>query len=171
MSISEKLTTIAENEQKVYDAGYEKGNQAGYDNGYIQAYDDYWTAINLSEVQTDGNRRFVGWNINEKTFRPQKDFVFSTCRRMFRKTKGYYDLVDLCKKRGVTMILAPSTAANAVEMFSNAEVVRVGEVDMSNVTQSEYCGAFAWTGVLQTIENIIVTENTTYRSWFDSSTK
>lgn len=42
MSVAEKLTQIAENEQKVYDAGYHKGKAEGggsYDEGYDAGYD------------------------------------------------------------------------------------------------------------------------------------
>ena len=34
MSVADKLTTIAENQQKVYDAGYAKGKQEGGNTGY-----------------------------------------------------------------------------------------------------------------------------------------
>lgn len=40
MSIADKLTTIAENEQKVYDTGYNIGNSDGYYRGYQLGLDD-----------------------------------------------------------------------------------------------------------------------------------
>lgn len=40
MSIADKLITIAENEQKVYDSGYNHGNSEGYDRGYQLGLDD-----------------------------------------------------------------------------------------------------------------------------------
>ncbi len=49
MTIAEKLQTIAENEQMVYDAGYAKGKaQGGGDDGY---YDTFWDVF-----QNYGNR-------------------------------------------------------------------------------------------------------------------
>lgn len=39
MAIAEKLTTIAENQQKVYDAGYEKGKAEGGGGSYEEGYE------------------------------------------------------------------------------------------------------------------------------------
>lgn len=49
MSIAEKLQTIAENEQLVYNAGYEKGKSEG---GGSAEYDKLWDTL-----QENGNRR------------------------------------------------------------------------------------------------------------------
>ena len=45
MSIAEKLTLIAENEQKVYNAGYEKGKAEGGDNDFL-------------DLRTNGGKNF-----------------------------------------------------------------------------------------------------------------
>ena len=59
MTIAEKLTQIAENEQKVYDAGYAKGKAEGgssYEQGVADGkqaeYDAFW-----DKFQNYGNRR------------------------------------------------------------------------------------------------------------------
>ena len=171
MSISEKLTTIAENEQKVYDAGYEKGNQAGYDNGYIQAYDDYWTAYHTNTEMTNGRHRFYGWEINEKTFRPQKDFTVTDCYRMFTNTSGDYDLVELCEKRGVKMVLKAGTINNSMAMFNGAAVVRIGEVDISVGTGNYWQATFLSCTKLKTIEKLVLSENVYPLSMFVSCFK
>ena len=59
MSIADKLVTIAENERKVYDAGYTKGKTEGggdsYDRGVADGrraeYDAFW-----DNLQSNGNR-------------------------------------------------------------------------------------------------------------------
>lgn len=40
MSVAEKLTTIAENQQRVYDAGYAKGQAEGGGGSYDEGYED-----------------------------------------------------------------------------------------------------------------------------------
>lgn len=51
MNISEKLAIIAENEQKVYDAGYEKGKaeggdtEAAFEEGQLAWRDMFWEAF------------------------------------------------------------------------------------------------------------------------------
>ena len=42
MSIAEKLTTIAENQQRVYDAGFSAGQAQGGNGGYDEGYIDGW---------------------------------------------------------------------------------------------------------------------------------
>ena len=42
MSIAEKLTTIAENQRRVYDAGYEAGVSSSYDSGFLEGYNQGW---------------------------------------------------------------------------------------------------------------------------------
>lgn len=58
MSTAEKLTTIAENQQKVYDAGFAKGQQSGgggnYDEGYRNGYEAGETA-GYDNGYADGN--------------------------------------------------------------------------------------------------------------------
>lgn len=74
MSVSEKLQQIAENEQRVYDAGYQKGKAEGGDTeqayeqgveaGKQAEYDRFWNTY-----QNNGNRdhyvyafSWIGWN-------------------------------------------------------------------------------------------------------------
>jgi hypothetical protein len=53
MSIAEKLTTIAENQQLVYDAGYTKGNEYGYDYGYSDGF-TFGVAEGIAQGFADG---------------------------------------------------------------------------------------------------------------------
>ena len=158
MSIADKLTTIADNQKKVYDAGYEKGNQAGYDTGYVQAYDDYWTAYHTNTEMANGRHRFYGWEINEKTFRPQQDFTVTAFYRMFCYTKGEFDLVELCEKRGVKMVLKAATINDSMEVFGQSEVVRIGEVDLSVGTGNYWQNTFGNCKKLHTIEKLVLSE-------------
>lgn len=71
MSIAEKLTTIAENEQKVYDAGYGKGylegNEVGYETG-IEVQKEVsvdWDVIQDYGNRTAYDRGFAAWGAEE----------------------------------------------------------------------------------------------------------
>ena len=83
MSIAEKLVEVAENQQRVYEAGYAAGYEAGaetgsggnYDQGYTDGqkaeYDRFWDAY-----QQNGNRdhyvsafAFLGWT--DETYNPK----------------------------------------------------------------------------------------------------
>ena len=53
MSIAEKLQTIAENEQKVFDAGYEKGKAEGNGTDYIPYVSSVVFSSAISEITDD----------------------------------------------------------------------------------------------------------------------
>ena len=68
MSIAEKLTTIAENEQKVYDAGFEAGKSQGgdtdeaFEQGRQAEKKAIWDAITNSNKRKTYNRAFYEWD-------------------------------------------------------------------------------------------------------------
>ena len=98
MSIAEKLVTIAENEQKVYNAGYDSGYleasyqfdsmwSEGYEHGKeegIQAeYDRFW-----DDFQQNGNRTsylhgFAGRCWTNETFKPKYPLKIGNATAMF----------------------------------------------------------------------------------------
>lgn len=95
MSIAEKLTQIAENQQRVYDAGFIAGQAQGgsgdngsYEEGYEQGkqaeYDRFWDVY-----QDNGNRNnyasaFGGTGWSEETFNPKYDIITTSTYMMFR---------------------------------------------------------------------------------------
>lgn len=60
MTIAEKLTKIAENEQKVYDAGYAKGYEEGYAKGLRDATLSEFT-INGTAYQFEKGMTWEEW--------------------------------------------------------------------------------------------------------------
>ena len=94
MSIAEKLTTIAENTPKVYDAGYSKGTAEGYS----QAESDFWDAFTNSGKRTFYEYGFYGtqfeyirtpYKIASKS-RPL--YMFRGCGKLKAIEKNYIDL-------------------------------------------------------------------------------
>lgn len=71
MSIAEKLTTIAENEQKVYDAG----KKSEYDK-FWDAYQNYGRRINYT-------RAFYGEGWNDNIFKPKHKIKPTNANQMF----------------------------------------------------------------------------------------
>lgn len=89
MSIAEKLTTVAENQQKVYDAGVAAGQmQGGYDQGYTAGqqaeYDRFWDAFQDNGNRTDYEKTFFHSFWNDTTYNPKYPIVASvTASQMF----------------------------------------------------------------------------------------
>lgn len=144
MSIAEKLTQIAENEQKVYDAG----KQA--------EYDAFW-----DEYQANGSRKhydtaFGGEGWTSENFKPKYDIKPTAAMYMFRKTNIAGDLVEICENLGMSIDF--SECVSMGEVFSNAfNITRVGVIDVRKATNVS--NMFAWSNA-KTIDKIIVTETT-----------
>ena len=128
MNISEKLTTIAQNEQKVFDAG--KKSQ----------YDEFWDNFQNYGKRTDYLNGFSGFCWTKETFKPKyKPITFSgNCwyksRKMFENfgvreyTKLETDGVDLTPD-----IVDFSNANNLSNTFYGA-TFRSVTADISNAT-------------------------------------
>ena len=152
MSIAEKLTTIAENEQKVFDAG----KQA--------EYDAFWDVYQENGNRTDYERAFSyrGWN--QKTLKPKYKIQPTRCPQMFYQLgwdDDNYGKIDLrAETIGVEIDFSKSTNMNYC--FQNARISHLGVIDLTscpnvNVT---FCNMY-W---LHSIEKIIVNENNVFDS-------
>lgn len=67
MSIAQKLKTVAENQQKVYAAGYAEGQRSGnygegYEAGQLAEYDRFWDAYQQNGNRGDYQYAFYNWD-------------------------------------------------------------------------------------------------------------
>lgn len=119
MSIAEKLTTIAENEQKVYDAGKK-----------LQ-YDKFWDNFNNCAENWDYRYAGLGWC--KMNFRPTKDIVVSgrTFARHGWNRNELYDLAEHLNSLGVK--ITKMTSARESFMYCTT-FSRLPELDASRCT-------------------------------------
>lgn len=123
MSIAEKLTTVAENVTKVYEAG----KQA--------AYKEEW-----DERQQNGNRTgyvygYAGNTWNDKTFDPLYSMYVSDALGMFTQSR-IEDLDGIIKRKGIVMEFSNST--RFTNMFGYSTIKYAGHIDTqkaSSLTQ------------------------------------
>lgn len=134
MTVAEKLQTIAENEQKVYDAGYAKGQ----DEEKLAAYDHFWDTY-----QQKGNRlnymyAFAGVGWTEEWLQPKYDMRPTNCTYMFARlfsgNAAPVSLAALLERAGVT--LDTSNSENHIAMFN--EALYVSEIPHIDLTKSKY---------------------------------
>ncbi len=122
MSIAQKLTTIAENEQKVYEAG----RQA--------EYNELWDNIQTNGTKTDYTNMFAGKAWTTNTFKPKHPIKPKRAQNMFGDSgkidNDYIKSIDF------------SECAAMVNCFRNSGVVRLGVVDCSKATKG-------WNGITQ----------------------
>jgi hypothetical protein len=145
MSIAEKLQTIAENEQKVYNAG-------------VQAeYDRFWDEFQKDPYNRIGNRydyvqAFKGHSWTDKIYNPKWDFG----EQKTVEVDGVQKQVRRVKY--------------AAEMFLQSMITdTLKPMDFTEI-YSGTNGLFAYTTKLKTIRTLTVVEGTTFNNWFQNAT-
>lgn len=159
MSIAEKLTTIANNEQKVYDAGYNKGYQA-----YI---DLIWDALQDKGARTDYKKAFYNWDKFKECFKPKYDIKpVGSVSEMFADINQYVSIPTLCESQGIEMNF--SLATEFRNMLYKSAIWRIGIVDCTSATSLIY--AFNNASSLTTIDKLIVHEGITMYTYCFANT-
>lgn len=132
MSIADKLTQIAENEQRVYNAGYEKGKAEAGPSG-DSYYDTFWDAYQGNCERTSYLNAFSGAGWNDETFKPKYDFVcgsensWSGAYSVFSGT-GITDFDAAVQRAGVKVTFKGCIQS----MFSGSKITKI-TLDCSNV--------------------------------------
>lgn len=136
MSIADKLVTIAENEQKVFDAGYIEGFKAVYGDilGTSRFPDKFWELYQEGGERTDYSGAFKNWSWYQ--FTPKYSLTNISngyeCFRNFNNAganggRPYRAASDISSTK-------IKVSGNADNMFFSAVIDHLGEVDFSKVT-------------------------------------
>ena len=163
MSIAEKLQTIAENEQKVYDAGFEKGKSQGgnteetYNNGFEAGkkseYDAFWDSLQDNGNRIHYGKAFVSWK--KDIFKPKYDFNnVADASYMFEGAK-IGDLKAILSSRGLKF--NTSNCINFSYMFLSSDVTNIPYLDCSQT--SALSGMFQNCMWLTTIDELKLKED------------
>lgn len=153
MNISEKLQTIAENEQKVYDAGIEQGKKA--------EYNKFWDAIQNYGNRTYYDSAFYNAQWTKETFKPRysiKPTSLASCFMALNNvppTLEQIDFVELAKEQGIEFDI--SNCTNFHMAFATGGISRLGTIDMAKVTtvNMTFYGAYNQNQGLKRIERLI----------------
>ena len=170
MSIAAKLAQIAENEQKVFDAGYAKGREEagesiyneGYADGKKAEYDAFWDSY-----QDYGNRTTTyeyafarnGWT--DVTFKPKYDLIVKNAANQMFYTTYITNLKKILSDCGV--VLDTSEVTNFNGMFQQARTTHVPTLDMRKATANSH--SFSYSNI-EEFEKIIVSETVPWQSAF-----
>ena len=167
--ISANNLIIAENEQKVYDAGYEKGKaeggdtEAAYEQGvadgkqaeYDAFWDSYQYAINGISQISSGAYMFAHSGWNDSTFKPKYSMTYLTNAGNMFNTCAVTDLSAALERQGVVFDFSKCT--NFVGAFSYAKLTRVPVISTLGTTPtSPFNSMFYGSNQLHTIEKLIL---------------
>lgn len=142
MTVAEKLTHIAENEQRVFDAGRKA------------EYDAFWDSFQNNGNPKDYSCTFgAGWTV--ESFRPKHAIVPTNAYMMFRGSTMEIDLAAHLDALGAKLDL--SKAGNTQYLFQYAMFTRIGEVNLSGSTNTTPGDStFSYCRKLKTIDKIIL---------------
>lgn len=143
MTIAEKLTTIAENEPKVFEAG--KKSQ----------YDEFWDAYQQNGTRTNYSGAFAGVAWDTTTLKPKYDIVPAQATQMFRDLKLQVNISDYFKNQGIDLDFSKATSFS--EFLIWAQITGLGEVDTRSASNINY--AFTYAQKLQAIDLLILKED------------
>ena len=156
MTPAEKLTQIAENIPKVYEAGKNA------------AYDAFWDAYQQNGERVNYHTGFAGRGWNEHTFRPKYDIKPTNAYMMFYQLEqdANIDLVKTAEDQGIEFDFCNCT--NFTYAFYAYGITRLGVIDTRAAN-----GFFQFAGsntTLRTIEKLILkddgTQTISNESWF-----
>lgn len=159
MSIAEKLVTIAENEQKVYDAGKKA------------EYDEFWDAFQVKKGAAQSYQYlFCGTAWNDITFKPKYDIVFNlgyTGTNAFWGN-GVTDIAETLEQLGLK--IDTTLCGYWSGMFQNTKTKRLPELNCSHAMDYGDKGLLYTfdNSKVETIDKMIVVEELKYTSTFNS---
>jgi hypothetical protein len=150
MSIAEKLSTIAENEQKVYDAGYDKAEQ---DKDL-----ETWKILTGNGTRLRYERAFYGCSF-PKDYSFVKPVTPKYCERMFYDMKGQFPKnVDFSN----VTALSGSNESNMTFAIFAWSVNATYLCDMKLQAPMAYVSTWAYCKAVKTIEKIRVKKETQF---------
>lgn len=175
MSIAEKLTVIAKNNEEIWDAGYNQGLASGKYEGRQEEYNAFWDNYQQNGNRNDYTCGFAGKGWSKSTFNPKYDIVPTSGTEIFfhfNELFGALDLVEHLADKGVSLDFSRCTSMYSA--FAYSSIKRLGCLDLTKVgTDSSYYlqGLFIGSSII-TIDEIIVKSTTLFHSGsFQNCTK
>lgn len=154
MSIAEKLLTIAENEQKVYDAGFEAGRLSGgygegYEAGQKAEYDRFWNEYLQNGERENFPYAFAGVCWSDEVYNPPYELTATTSANYMY----YFNSVITNTK--VPIIIDTATAQNVFYQCTRLETIPSIKVTDRTVFTSWFSGCRALTDINFTEDSVI----------------
>ena len=156
MTVEEKLTKIAEDMPKVYEAGVEQGKQA--------EWSAFWDEYQQKGKRTHYAHAFAGHGWTKNNFKPKYDIRPTNARLMFNySTVLNFDMVELSEQLGIVFDF--SNCTSFYQCFTGDFFKRLGVIDTTSAKSLD--NAFSdFRG--DTIDKLIIKEDgtTSYSNGF-----
>ena len=167
MNIAEKLTTIAENEQRVAIANAEL-EEALYSKseGGKTYYDEFWDALQQNGNRINYTYGFMGQSWTDTTFNPKYNIITNWATVSLFQNCLITDLEAILKRNGV--VLDISNNANYGTVFAYSTITVLPEIVFSRNYTNSYNFCSGCTN-LHTIRKITFTEGISNTAHFNDT--
>lgn len=155
MSIAEKLTTIADNQQAVFEAGKRAGG--GGDN----YYDELWDGLQANGTRKNYSGAF-GSVWDDTTFKPKYDIRPTSAGTIFENS-NIVDLKGDLERADVVLDFSGVTHGQFAQMFQSSKVQRVGVIDTRGSAKYNIGYMFMGASELQYVEALVMTDDGTQK--------
>lgn len=151
MSIADKLTRVAENVPRVYEAGKDAGRET--------EYNAFWDAFQENGDRYNYQSGFAGYGWNAENFKPKYDIVPLRCDNIFASTINLnrLDLALTLQELGVAFDTSKCT--NLTYAFYYSKIARVGEINATSASSLSYI--FSNSTGIKTVDRLILKEDGT----------
>lgn len=155
MSVADKLTTVAENMPKVYEAGKDTEHKA------------FWDSFVPNSSIGYAPYRFAGAGWNNENFRPNKNLIFRDSVNGLFREGNITNLKECLNSCDVTLDLSRATNLNyAFAYGSHKYLPKISVVSARNNIQSTFSGTSS-SSYLIWIDEVEVAETSTFSKSFD----
>ena len=146
MNIAEKLTTISQNEQKIYDKSRN------------DEYSSFWDSYQNSGNRTNYENAFAGAGWNDANFKPKHNMYPTSTYMMFRGT-DIPEIYDKLDQLGITLDTNKCSVTQYM-FYSTVSTTRIGTLDISNPLLT----SLMFNSKIVTIDKLICSERTVFSS-------
>lgn len=136
--MAEKLTTIADNMQGVYDKGFDDGQSQG---GSDERFTALWNGLTNNGTRTDCSYMFRHWKNAHDYWYPPYPLQGGTM--MFYSFTSNLGLPEMCERAGVPPI-DWSNVSSFNQNFSYASMPDAGIVDMTSANTTGSCFMYSY---------------------------
>lgn len=172
MTIADKLQTIADNTQRVFNAGFLEGQEAGgytegFDAGKKAEYDRFWDTLQRNGTRENYEYAFSNWH--ESLFYPKYDIVPTRATYLFDNPDNNEDMtIDLSQRLkdcGVVLDTSRCTVMDAA--FLGVRFTKIPKIDARLATSS--IDVFRNAFNIVEIEEIVLNEDGSNKlsGWFN----
>jgi hypothetical protein len=155
MSIAEKLTTIAENQQAVFEAGKRAGGGDGH-------YDTFWDAYQDNGSRTTYQYAFAGIGWDDDIFNPKHSLSrIGSCAYMFAQSK----VTDISRLGKITI----TSSAFSYMFWQARQMTHICEIELLNAN-GKLTGFCQDADALVTFDKLIVNAGNDFTNAFHTCT-